>query len=134
MVPTPLRCCRTMWRIGMWAKLQGGYYCGLDRFEEHLSGKRITDINATLIGDIVKARRADVVTSATIKADLVALSAVLNARGKARSKPSLAAIIRRAEACAKTALPSAPSAQSSSSTLGGISATSGSAWAIPPSR
>jgi hypothetical protein len=58
-----------MWRIGMWGKLQGGYYCRLDRFEEHLSGKRITGINATLIGDTVKARRAHVVTSDTIKAD-----------------------------------------------------------------
>jgi integrase/recombinase XerD len=54
------------------------YYCSLAQLDEHLSGKRLTEITAALIGDIVKARRATGVTSATIKRDLVALSAVMN--------------------------------------------------------
>jgi integrase/recombinase XerD len=58
---------------------QGRYFCSLAQIDEHLSGKRLSDITGELIAEIVKARRAQGVTSATIKRDLVALSAVMNA-------------------------------------------------------
>jgi integrase/recombinase XerD len=58
---------------------QDRYYCSLDQIDEHLSGKRLPEITGELVGEIVKARRAQGVSSATIKRDLVALSAVMNA-------------------------------------------------------
>jgi integrase/recombinase XerD len=61
------------------AKTRQRYYCSLDQIDEFLSGKRLTEIDGALIGEIIKGRRARGVTSATIKRDLVALSAVMNA-------------------------------------------------------
>jgi integrase/recombinase XerD len=60
-------------------KTRQRYYCSLKQIDEILSGKRLTEIDGALISDIIKGRRARGVTSATIKRDLVALSAVTNA-------------------------------------------------------
>ena len=43
-----------------------------------VAGKRLSEITARLVGEIVAARRKQSVTNATIKRDLVALSSVMN--------------------------------------------------------
>jgi integrase/recombinase XerD len=60
------------------AKTVQRYACSLDQMRPWLDGKALTDIDARLIADIVRARAASGVSNATIKRDLGALSSVLN--------------------------------------------------------
>lgn len=54
------------------------YSVSMGQLALFLDGKFLDEINAPLISDITKARRAKGVTDATIKRDLVALSSVMN--------------------------------------------------------
>lgn len=73
------------------------YAVSLDQLAPFLEGKRLIDINGRLVADIIRARRADGVTHATIKRDLVALSSVINFaidQGWLESNPVLARMKR----------------------------------------
>ena len=54
------------------------YACSMDQLGPYLDGKSLADVDAKLIGDIIRARSAAGASNATIKRDLVALSSVLN--------------------------------------------------------
>jgi integrase/recombinase XerD len=53
------------------------YLCSLGQLASYLNDKFIDQINGTLIADIIRGRRANGVTIATVKRDLVALSSVM---------------------------------------------------------
>ena len=54
------------------------YACSMDQLGPYLDGKSLADVDAKLIGDIIRARSAAGASNATVKRDLVALSSVLN--------------------------------------------------------
>jgi integrase/recombinase XerD len=54
------------------------YACSLDQLRDFVEGKRLDEIDGHLLAEIIRARRADGVSNATIKRDLVAVSSVLN--------------------------------------------------------
>jgi integrase/recombinase XerD len=60
-------------------RTQEEYYGGLTQIDEYVAGKALAEINGEVIARIVKGRRASGVTNATIKRNLGALSAVMNA-------------------------------------------------------
>jgi len=68
------------------------YLCSIGQLTPYLSGKSLAEIDGKLIAGIIKARRGDKVTNATIKRDMVALSSVFNysiAQGWADINPVL---------------------------------------------
>jgi integrase/recombinase XerD len=54
------------------------YLCSLEQIGSHLEGRRLSEINAQLVGEIVRERQKAGVLPATIKRDLGALSSVMN--------------------------------------------------------
>lgn len=60
------------------AKTHKRYLCSLAQLQDFLAGRKLTDINARLVGDLVEQRQRAGVTNATIKRDLGALSSVIN--------------------------------------------------------
>jgi integrase/recombinase XerD len=60
-------------------RTQEEYLGGLAQIDDCVTGKELVQINGEVIAGIVKGRRAKGVTNATIKRNLVALSAVMNA-------------------------------------------------------
>lgn len=76
-------------------RTQQEYYGGLAQIAQYVEGKNLADINGETIAAIVKARRGDGVTNATIKRNLGALSAVMNAaigKGWIDANPVLAVL------------------------------------------
>jgi len=73
------------------------YACSLDQMREFVEGKRLDEITGQLVAEMIRARRADGVSNATIKRDLVAVSSVLNYaidEGWLESNPVLARMQR----------------------------------------
>jgi integrase/recombinase XerD len=60
------------------AKTAKRYLCSLGQLAPYLDGKSLDEIDGKLIAEIIKARRLDGVSNATIKRDLGALSSVFN--------------------------------------------------------
>jgi integrase/recombinase XerD len=54
------------------------YLVSLKQIDEYVTGRRLAEINRSLIGEIVDGRRKQGVTTATIRRDLAALSSVMN--------------------------------------------------------
>ena len=54
------------------------YLCSLKQIDAFVTGRRLSEINRRLIGEIIDSRRKEGVSNATIKRDLGALSSVLN--------------------------------------------------------
>lgn len=60
-------------------RTQQEYYGGLAQVDQYVTGKALVEINGEVIAGIVRGRRASGVTNATIKRNLGALSALMNA-------------------------------------------------------
>ncbi len=60
------------------AKTARRYLCSIGQLAPFIDGKSLSEIDGKLIAEIIKARRLDSVTNATIKRDLGALSSVFN--------------------------------------------------------
>lgn len=61
------------------ARTQEEYYGGIAQVDQYVTGRTLAEINGEVIAAIVKGRRGDGVTNATIKRNLGALSALMNA-------------------------------------------------------